>query len=379
MPATQVAGTFLADLIDLRFVAVQHLVPHLLDPFADLIERHELLHVEAVPAADLIELLLPALVRRLRRGTEAEDVDDRELLRYAEQRAHGLLRCLLADCRHPPYVIAESGCGEMRGHGRSRYALQQDALGVLVVLAVEIAAVHEHWKSASEAEVRDHHDHPGCRLQPAVVRRGKLHLELGAAALLLDEIVGDLFLRSGIGDDDVMPGLRVSARGGMARGFEDEIVVLARHDATGIELARGEPVAHHFEQSLAAGVRGGLGHFMPSNHFLSDSSRTTLAEGFSSRSAASMRWNCCEILSPVTWILSASSCACRIWSASFLSRSSNLANSSESRTSASLMTWICLRVSTSFSTARAVLSTAISVVGETIHTRFPIAYSTTSG
>ena len=34
------------------------------------------------------------------------------------------------------------------------------------------------------------------------------------------------------------------------------------------------------------------------------------------------------------------------------------------------MTWICLRVSTSFSTARAVFSTAISVVGETIQTRF---------
>jgi len=43
-----------------------------------------------------------------------------------------------------------------------------------------------------------------------------------------------------------------------------------------------------------------------------------------------------------------------------------------------LMTWMCRRVSTSFSTARAVLSTAISVVGETIHTRLPIAYSTTS-
>jgi hypothetical protein len=42
------------------------------------------------------------------------------------------------------------------------------------------------------------------------------------------------------------------------------------------------------------------------------------------------------------------------------------------------MTWTCLRVSTSFSTARAVLSTAISVVGDTIHTRFALAWSTTS-
>ena len=41
--------------------------------------------------------------------------------------------------------------------------------------------------------------------------------------------------------------------------------------------------------------------------------------------------------------------------------------------SASLMTWICLRVSTSFITARAVLSTAIKVVGDTIHTRLRCA------
>src|SRR5437660_4571686 len=268
----------------------------------------------------------------------------------------------------------------MRGHGRGRHALQKDALGVLVVLAVEIAAVHEHWKGASEAEVSDHDDHPGCRLQPTVVRRGKLHLELGAAPLLLYEIVGDLFLRSGIGDDDVMPGLRVSARGGMARGFEDEIVVLARHDATGIELARREPVAHHFEQSLAAGVRGGLGHFMAaSNHFLSGSSSTTLAEGFSSISAASICWKRCEIFRLETCTSSASWCAWRMCSASFFMRSSKRWKSTPSLPSSSWMMWICRRVSTSFSTARAVFSTAISVVGETIHTRLPIAYSTTSG
>src|SRR2546425_9943159 len=116
MPATQVAGTFLADLIDLRFVAVHHLVPRFLDPFAALIESHELLHVEAVPAADLIELLIPALVRRLRRGAEAEDVDDRELLRDTEQRAHGLLRRLLADNRPPPAVIAARARRDMRRH-----------------------------------------------------------------------------------------------------------------------------------------------------------------------------------------------------------------------------------------------------------------------
>src|SRR5437879_13833326 len=113
MPATRVAGIFYANLIDLRFVTVHHLVPRFLDPFADLIESHELLHVEAVPAADLIELLLPALVRRLRREAEAEDVDDRELLRHAEQRAHGLLPGLLADRRHPPDGVTEGSGGEM--------------------------------------------------------------------------------------------------------------------------------------------------------------------------------------------------------------------------------------------------------------------------
>ena len=50
-------------------------------------------------------------------------------------------------------------------------------------------------------------------------------------------------------------------------------------------------------------------------------------------------------------------------------RSSKRPKSLPSLDSSSLMTWTCLRVSTSFSTARAVLSTAISVVGETIHTR----------
>ena len=54
-------------------------------------------------------------------------------------------------------------------------------------------------------------------------------------------------------------------------------------------------------------------------------------------------------------------------------RSSKRLKSFASLPRASLITWICLRVSTSFSTARAVLSTAIRVVGETIHTRRLIA------
>ena len=58
---------------------------------------------------------------------------------------------------------------------------------------------------------------------------------------------------------------------------------------------------------------------------------------------------------------------------SFFMRSSKRRKSCPRRASASLMTWICLRVSTSFSTARAVLSTAMSVVGETIQTRFDCA------
>src|SRR2546425_12029300 len=115
----------------------------------------------------------------------------------------------------------------------------------------------------------------------------------------------------------------------MARGFEYEIVVLARHDATGIELARRQPVAHHFEQRLAAGGGGGLGHFMASNHFLSGSSRTTLAGGFSSISAASICWKRCEIFRLETCTSSASWCAWRMWSASFFMRSRSEEHTSE--------------------------------------------------
>ena len=43
------------------------------------------------------------------------------------------------------------------------------------------------------------------------------------------------------------------------------------------------------------------------------------------------------------------------------------------------MTWICLRVASSLSTARAVVSTAIRVVGETIQTRARCASATSSG
>jgi len=72
-----------------------------------------------------------------------------------------------------------------------RHALQKDALGVLMYW-VEIAASIETGKGASEAEVRDHHDQSRVRLQPAVVA-GETSSELGAAALLLYRIVGDLY------------------------------------------------------------------------------------------------------------------------------------------------------------------------------------------
>lgn len=52
-----------------------------------------------------------------------------------------------------------------------------------------------------------------------------------------------------------MPGLRIRARRRMARGFEDQIIVVARYDATRMELARRQPVAHDFEQRLAALAR----------------------------------------------------------------------------------------------------------------------------
>src|SRR2546427_11984385 len=66
----------------------------------------------------------------------------------------------------------------------------------------------------------------------------------------------------------------------MARGLQDQIVVLARHDTTGIELARREPVAHGFEQRLAALARVGLAGF---RSFFSHS------DSFSSRRTARRR------------------------------------------------------------------------------------------
>ena len=96
-----------------------------------------------------------------------------------------------------------------------------------------------------------------------------------------------------------------------------------------------------------------------------DSTFDTGAES-SSRSTPSICAKRCEILLLVTCTFSTSSCACRMWRARSFMRSSKRPNSTASRDRASLITWICWRVSTSFNTARAVLSTAISVVGEVI-------------
>src|SRR6267143_6526323 len=47
----------------------------------------------------------------------------------------------------------------------------------------------------------------------------------------------------------------------MACGLQDQIVVLARHDAVRIKLTCRQPVAHGFEQRLAALARLGLAGF----------------------------------------------------------------------------------------------------------------------
>jgi len=78
---------------------------------------------------------------------------------------------------------------------------------------------------------------------------------------------------------------------------------------------------------------------MASNHFLSGSSRTTLAEGFSSISAASICWKRCEIFRLRLHVLGVL-VRLRMWSASFFMRSSKRWKSTPSLPSSSWMMWI---------------------------------------
>src|SRR5712691_7085493 len=180
-PSHRIAGTS----VYLRFVAVHHLVALRLHPLVDLLVRHEVGRIEAVPAHDLVQPLLPALVRGLEGRPKAHDVDDGQLLRHSEERPDLLLDVLLPDGRDPPDRIAQRGRGQVRGHGGGRHGLQQDPLGVLLVAPVEVRAVVEDGKGPDEPEVRGDHDEPGRRLHPVVVRRGKAHVQPGPVLLLV--------------------------------------------------------------------------------------------------------------------------------------------------------------------------------------------------
>src|SRR3569623_472517 len=111
----------------------------------------------------------------------------------------------------------------------------------------------------------------------------------------------------------------------------------------------------------------------------SSSSRRALAASGCSSSTRSICWKRRLILSLEMRTSLTSLLACSIWEASFFMRSSKRAKSFASLPSSSLMTWAMRRVSESRITARAVLSTAFSVVGEVSHTRFFCACSTRSG
>jgi len=65
-----------------------------------------------------------------------------------------------------------------------------------------------------------------------------------AMLLFLHEAIPDGLLHRRIGDDDVMPGLRVGARRRMASRLEDHLKVFARHVA-GRECAVRHAIAHH--------------------------------------------------------------------------------------------------------------------------------------
>ena len=111
----------------------------------------------------------------------------------------------------------------------------------------------------------------------------------------------------------------------------------------------------------------------------SASRRRAVAVSGCSSSTRSICWKRRLILSLEMRTSPTSLLACSMWAASFFMRSSKRAKSFASLPSSSLFTCAMRRVSESRITARAVLSTAISVVGEVIQTRFFCACSTRSG
>src|SRR5450755_2912004 len=94
---------------DVLLGSIQRAVALDLDPLLDLLVAHEIRAVEAIPAHDLVQVLLPALVDRLRGWSEAHDVEDRQLGWDVEQWPDGLLGMLLSDRRNPPDVVTKCG------------------------------------------------------------------------------------------------------------------------------------------------------------------------------------------------------------------------------------------------------------------------------
>src|SRR5215813_5880803 len=237
--------------VDLRLVPVHDLVPGGPDPLVDLRLRQEVARIEAFPAHDLVEPLLPALVGGLQRRPEAHHVDHGELIGHAEEGLDPSLDVLLADGGDPPHGIAEGGRREMSRHGRGGHGLQEDALGVLLVEAVELRAVVQHGEGLDEAEVRHHHDKAGRRLHPVVVRGGEAHTKAGAVLLLVHEALADGLLHLRIRDHDVVPGLGVGARGCVPGCLQDHLEVLAR-DVPRREGAVGHARLGHLQEGLVA-------------------------------------------------------------------------------------------------------------------------------
>src|SRR4029079_17657899 len=91
---------------------------------------------------------------------------------------------------------------------------------------VELRSVVEDRKSLDPAKIAGDDNKSRRGGQSAIVRRRKLHLQLGPDGLFFTEIFHDLVFEVLIRDDNEMPGLRVCPRRRVERRFEYHVSVI---------------------------------------------------------------------------------------------------------------------------------------------------------
>jgi hypothetical protein len=69
------AHVIIGCLVDVLSVAIHHLVARGRNPFIDLSVSHEMSSIKFVPIGDLAQVLLPTLIRRLRRWPKAHNIE----------------------------------------------------------------------------------------------------------------------------------------------------------------------------------------------------------------------------------------------------------------------------------------------------------------